>query len=47
MKKRLLIIITLFFTTLSTFGQEMQVKGQVFDTSGVVKLENALVMAVR
>ena len=25
----------------------MQVKGQVFDTSGVAKLENALVMAVR
>jgi len=47
MKKRFLIIFTLFFISLSTFGQDMQVKGQVFDTSGVAKLENALVMAVR
>ena len=47
MKKRLLIIFTLFFISQSSFGQDMEVKGQVFDTSGVVSLEKALVMAVR
>lgn len=47
MKKRLLIIFTLFFISQSSFGQDMEVKGQVFDTSGVVSLEKTLVMAVR
>ena len=47
MKKRLLIIFTLFFISQSSFGQDMEVKGQVFDTSGVLSLEKALVMAVR
>ena len=47
MRKILLFISFLFSITTISFSQEMKVKGQVFDTSGVQTLENALVMAVR
>lgn len=47
MNKILLFISVFLFSNFISYGQEMKVKGQVFDTSGVVKLEKALVMAVR
>ena len=47
MTKRLFFLIFLSLAALSTYAQDMRVKGMVYDTTGVKPLKDALAMAVR
>ena len=42
-----LLFLLCFFSSSMLFAQEMSVKGTVYDSTGTVKLKNAMVMAVR
>lgn len=45
--KSLLIILFLYLFSFSGYSQNMDIKGTVYDTSGIIPLPNAIVMAVR
>lgn len=47
MKKGIILLLFIFFYSNYSFTQSMKVTGTVFDTSGVVPIESASVMAVR